>query len=242
MPLYEYQCSQCGKRVEKRQKFADAPLTECPFCGGPLKKLISAPAVQFKGGGWYADGYGSSKSSSSASAEGSGSGTDAKADSGSSSTSSGTSQRQAVHQIPQAAVLRQAAPLPLLLRLQARPRPANSTGQAPAFAYLLSLPAASSGAGGTFFPARRASDKPIAIACLGFVTFFLLRPMVSLPSCISCNSRPTCSEAAGEYLRPLLFLAAALVAVFAGVFAAAPARLPGAFFALFFAVAMNPLT
>ena len=51
MPLYEYQCGTCSKKLEKRQKFSDAALTECPFCGGTLRKLISAPAIQFKGGG-----------------------------------------------------------------------------------------------------------------------------------------------------------------------------------------------
>jgi putative FmdB family regulatory protein len=55
MPLYEYQCQNCGRTLEKRQKFSDPELTECPHCGGRLEKLLSAPAVQFKGGGWYAD-------------------------------------------------------------------------------------------------------------------------------------------------------------------------------------------
>lgn len=61
MPLYEYQCQNCGRTLEKRQKFSDPELTECPHCGGKLEKLLSAPAVQFKGGGWYADLYSSSK-------------------------------------------------------------------------------------------------------------------------------------------------------------------------------------
>ena len=59
MPLYEYQCQSCGKTLEKRQKFSDPELTECPHCNGRLERLISAPAVQFKGGGWYADLYSS---------------------------------------------------------------------------------------------------------------------------------------------------------------------------------------
>lgn len=86
MPMYEYQCAQCGRRTEKRQKFSDAPLTECPHCGGPLTKVISAPAVQFKGGGWYADGYGSKKPAAGGSAEGGSS--SAKAESGSSAAKS----------------------------------------------------------------------------------------------------------------------------------------------------------
>ena len=59
MPLYEYECTQCHKRTEKIQKFSDAEITVCPFCGGKLERVISAPAIQFKGGGWFADGYGS---------------------------------------------------------------------------------------------------------------------------------------------------------------------------------------
>jgi len=63
MPLHEYECKQCGRRMEKIQKFSDAPLAECPHCGGPLEQLLHAPAVSFKGGGWYADLYSSSKRS-----------------------------------------------------------------------------------------------------------------------------------------------------------------------------------
>lgn len=61
MPIYEYKCESCGRTLEKRQKFSDAALTVCPYCGGHLEKTISAPAIQFKGGGWYADLYSSSK-------------------------------------------------------------------------------------------------------------------------------------------------------------------------------------
>jgi putative FmdB family regulatory protein len=65
MPLYEYECSACHKRTEKIQKFSDPEITECPFCGGKLERVLSAPAVSFKGGGWYADGYGNAKPKSS---------------------------------------------------------------------------------------------------------------------------------------------------------------------------------
>lgn len=60
MPIYEYQCLKCGKRSERLQNLSAAPLTVCeePECGGDLKKLISAPAVQFKGSGFYATDYG----------------------------------------------------------------------------------------------------------------------------------------------------------------------------------------
>ena len=53
MPLYEYECKQCKRHTEKIQKFSDPEITECPHCGGPLERVISAPAISFKGGGWY---------------------------------------------------------------------------------------------------------------------------------------------------------------------------------------------
>jgi putative FmdB family regulatory protein len=57
MPLYEYQCKKCKHRFEKIQKFSDQLLTECPECGGPIEQMLSAPAVQFKGSGWYVTDY-----------------------------------------------------------------------------------------------------------------------------------------------------------------------------------------
>jgi len=57
LPLYEYECTQCGKRIEKIQKFSDSPLTTCEKCGGKLEKLISSSAIQFKGSGWYVTDY-----------------------------------------------------------------------------------------------------------------------------------------------------------------------------------------
>jgi putative FmdB family regulatory protein len=65
MPLYEYECTTCHKRTEKIQKFSDPEITVCPHCGGHLERVLSAPAVSFKGGGWYADGYGNAKPKSS---------------------------------------------------------------------------------------------------------------------------------------------------------------------------------
>ncbi|MEA2568552.1 MAG: hypothetical protein QOI24_553 [Acidobacteriota bacterium] len=62
MPLYEYLCAQCGERSEILQKIADAPATHCPKCGGDLKKLHSAPAIQFKGSGFYKTDYASASS------------------------------------------------------------------------------------------------------------------------------------------------------------------------------------
>lgn len=57
MPMYEYQCDACGLVFEARQKFSDAPLTECTACGGPVKKMISQTAFSLQGGGWYQQGY-----------------------------------------------------------------------------------------------------------------------------------------------------------------------------------------
>src|SRR5580700_5542272 len=65
MPLYEYECTACRKHTEKIQKFSDPEITVCPHCGGKLERVISAPAISFKGGGWYADGYGNAKPKSS---------------------------------------------------------------------------------------------------------------------------------------------------------------------------------
>ena len=71
MPLYEYQCKRDG-RFEVIRKFSDPPLKKCPTCGGPIQRLPSAPAIQFKGTGWYVTDYakkgaGSAGSSSSSS-------------------------------------------------------------------------------------------------------------------------------------------------------------------------------
>lgn len=61
MPIYEYECQSCGKRTEVIQRMDDAPLAACPQCGGEVKKLLSAPAVQFKGSGWYVTDYAGKK-------------------------------------------------------------------------------------------------------------------------------------------------------------------------------------
>lgn len=76
MPLYEYKCQRCQRRVEKIQSFRDNPLTQCETCGGPLERLISSPAIQFKGSGWYVTDY-AHKSGAPASKNG-GEATDAK--------------------------------------------------------------------------------------------------------------------------------------------------------------------
>ena len=69
MPLYEYECKKCGHRFEKIQKFSDKMVRKCPECGGQVEQMISAPAVQFKGSGWYVTDY-AKKSHAPASSDG----------------------------------------------------------------------------------------------------------------------------------------------------------------------------
>jgi len=86
MPLYEYQCKKCGHRFEKIQKFSDKMVKKCPECGGVVEQMISAPAVQFKGSGWYVTDY--AKKSSSPGSSGGDSGSKDKTDDKSKSDSS----------------------------------------------------------------------------------------------------------------------------------------------------------
>ena len=79
MPLYEYECKKCGHRFEKIQKFSDKMVKKCPECGGKVEQMISAPAVQFKGSGWYVTDY-AKKSSSPGSSSSSDSSKDKKDD------------------------------------------------------------------------------------------------------------------------------------------------------------------
>ncbi len=65
MPLYEYRCTQCGYRYEKIQKFGAEPETVCSKCGGELERPLTAPALQFKGAGWYVNDYAPKSASSS---------------------------------------------------------------------------------------------------------------------------------------------------------------------------------
>jgi putative FmdB family regulatory protein len=67
MPLYEYQCKKCGHRFERIQRFSDAMVKKCPGCGGKVEQMISAPAVQFKGSGWYVTDYAKKSAGSGAS-------------------------------------------------------------------------------------------------------------------------------------------------------------------------------
>ncbi|CCK29460.1 hypothetical protein BN159_5081 [Streptomyces davaonensis JCM 4913] len=94
MPTYQYQCTECGEGLEAVQKFTDDALTECPNCGGRLKKVFSAVGIVFKGSGFYRnDSRGSSSSSSPASSSksstsSSSSSSDSKPSSSGTSTSS----------------------------------------------------------------------------------------------------------------------------------------------------------
>ena len=96
MPIYVYECQDCGAEEEHIQRFSDDPLTECSSCGGRLQKQMTSAAFHLKGGGWYKDGYGStsggggSSSSGSSSSSDSGSSSSGSSDSGSSSSSGGS--------------------------------------------------------------------------------------------------------------------------------------------------------
>jgi putative FmdB family regulatory protein len=76
MPLYEYECQKCGHRFERIQKFSDPLVKKCPECGGKVEQVLSAPAVQFKGSGWYVTDYAKKPSGGPAKSESS----DAKSD------------------------------------------------------------------------------------------------------------------------------------------------------------------
>ena len=83
MPTYDYQCGKCGAEFEREQRITEPPVKTCPKCKSrQVKRLLSAPGFILKGGGWYADGYGSGSKKSSSSSEGGAS------ESGSSSSSS----------------------------------------------------------------------------------------------------------------------------------------------------------
>src|ERR1700689_5893171 len=93
MPLYEYECKKCHHRFEKIQKFSDPILKKCPECGGPIEQMISAPAVQFKGSGWYVTDYPKKSSGSSASSSDSTSKSESKSDSKNESSSKSESKK-----------------------------------------------------------------------------------------------------------------------------------------------------
>jgi putative FmdB family regulatory protein len=63
VPLYEYKCLKCGRKTEKIENVSGPHLRKCPHCGGKVESVITAPAIQFKGAGWYVTDYGGKKSS-----------------------------------------------------------------------------------------------------------------------------------------------------------------------------------
>lgn len=69
MPIYEYECKKCKAHIEVFQKISDKPPTRCRKCGGRLERLVSAPAIQFKGSGWYVTDYSDKSKSSKSKAE-----------------------------------------------------------------------------------------------------------------------------------------------------------------------------
>ena len=80
MPIYEYECEQCSTRFEEIQKMSDPNIEQCPNCGkGPVRRLLSSPAIQFKGSGWYVTDYAGKGKPDSASVESTGKSKTAKA-------------------------------------------------------------------------------------------------------------------------------------------------------------------
>jgi putative FmdB family regulatory protein len=57
VPLYEYRCAKCGRRTEKIESVSGPHLKKCPHCGGKVERMLTAPAIQFKGSGWYVTDY-----------------------------------------------------------------------------------------------------------------------------------------------------------------------------------------
>ena len=90
MPMYAYRCARCGAEEEHIERFSDPPKATCDACGGPLARQLTPTAFHLKGGGWYKDGYGSTKPGGGSSGGDSGSGSSGSGSSGTSGTS-GTS-------------------------------------------------------------------------------------------------------------------------------------------------------
>jgi putative FmdB family regulatory protein len=78
LPLYEYKCAKCGHRFEKIESHSASTTKKCPKCGAKAKRLLAAPAIQFKGSGWYVTDY-AGKGAAAASGEAPGDGAAAKA-------------------------------------------------------------------------------------------------------------------------------------------------------------------
>ncbi|MFZ0479071.1 MAG: zinc ribbon domain-containing protein [Terriglobales bacterium] len=102
MPLYEYQCKKCKHRFEKIQKFSDKMVKKCPECGGPVEQMVSAPAVQFKGTGWYVTDYPKKGSSGSASGSSSSDGDSVSKDTAAKDTTKDTAKETKKDEKPKA--------------------------------------------------------------------------------------------------------------------------------------------
>jgi putative FmdB family regulatory protein len=94
MPLYEYECKKCHHRFERIQTFAAPHTKKCPECGGPIEQMISAPAVQFKGSGWYVTDYPKKSSGGSTSSSDSTSKSESKSESKNDSSSKSDSKSE----------------------------------------------------------------------------------------------------------------------------------------------------
>ena len=95
MPLYEYECERCHEQFEVMQKFTDEPLTTHQNCGGAVHRLLSAPALQFKGSGWYITDYAKNKAADNGAAKKADASADKPAGSSDSGSSSGGSEAKA---------------------------------------------------------------------------------------------------------------------------------------------------
>ena len=95
MPIYEYQCEQCDTRFEEIQKMSAPNIEQCPNCGkGPVRRLLSSPAIQFKGSGWYVTDYAGKGKPDSASVESTGKSKTAKANVGTDNKKSTTENKK----------------------------------------------------------------------------------------------------------------------------------------------------
>ena len=95
VPIYEYECESCDERFELMQKFSDKPVKKCPKCGGAVHKVLSPPALHFKGSGWYVTDYASAERKKAQKADGDGKTNGSKTSDASSATSSTSSKTAA---------------------------------------------------------------------------------------------------------------------------------------------------
>lgn len=95
VPIYEYECESCDARFELMQKFSDKPVKKCTTCGGAVHKVLSAPALLFKGSGWYVTDYASPERKKAQKADGDGKANGTKTSETSSTASSVTSKATA---------------------------------------------------------------------------------------------------------------------------------------------------